>query len=179
MSKKESSSKEKEVIPNMELILIVIFFGAFLVWTVSKCMVTQAKYEKEAAVENPALNIDSIKLAKEKMRKDSIAKTKAKTATTKTVLKEVSALYVVLDELKLRKGPNRDSAIVRQLKLHDRVYFLDEVTSFRERINLGNRIAFEPWVKVRTKTGHEGWVYGAGVHYHRESFEMMMEEEEE
>jgi len=174
MSKKEEKTKEKEVIPNMELILIFIFLGAFIVWSVSKCMVTQAKYEQEALANDPAvLRADSLKIAMEKMRKDSItkAKIKKKSPTAKTVIKEVSTLYVVLDDLKLRRGPSRDSSIVRQLKLHDRIYFLDQVTSFRERINLGDRMAYEPWVKVKTKSGHEGWVYGAGVHYHRAQFE--------
>ena len=51
------------------------------------------------------------------------------------------------------------------LKLNDEVYFLGETTDFKQKINLGDRIAFDPWIKVRAYTGHEGWVYGAGVHY--------------
>ena len=170
-------SKENDVIPNMELILIFIFFGAFVVWAVSKCMVTQAKYEEEAALKNPVTKVDSVK-TEPKPATDVTALTEEKKVApkTKTIVKEVAALYVVLDHLKLRKGPSRDSAIIREFKLHDRVYFLDQVTTFREKINLGDRMAYEPWVKVRSKSGHEGWVYGAGVHYHKEKFEMRNEE---
>jgi len=172
MSKAKKKSKEIDIIPNMELILIFIFFGAFLVWTVSKCMVTQAKYEEEAALKNPVTQVDSVKVNPKPAADDAAAVVEKKPAPkTKTVIKEVSTLYVVLDQLKLRTGPSRDSSIVKQFKLHDRVYYLDQVTSFRERINLGDRMAFEPWVRVRSKSGHEGWVYGAGVHYHRERFE--------
>ena len=179
MSKAKPTSKEKDVIPNMELILIFIFFGAFIVWAVSKCMVTQAKYEQEASLDNPVELVDSLKVASEpteKKSKEKEAKEEKAVPKTKTVVKEVSALYVVLDELKLRKGPSRDSSIVKQFKLHERVYFLEEVTEFRERINLGSRVAFEPWIKVRSKSGHEGWVYGAGVNYHRQKFEPVLEE---
>ena len=110
MSKAKPKSKEKDVIPNMELILIFIFFGAFIVWAVSKCMVTQAKYEQEANLDNPVELVDSVKVASEPIEKKP-TETKEKPAPkTRTVVKEVSALYVVLDELKLRKGPSRDSS---------------------------------------------------------------------
>lgn len=177
MSKTKPKSKEKDVIPNMELILIFIFFGVFIIWAVSKCMVTQSEYEQEAALEDPTTVVDSIKVASEitATKKEPTAATPT-SPKVKTVVKEVSALYVVLADLKLRKGPSRDSSIVKQFKLNDRVYFLDEVTSFRERINLGDRMAYEPWVKVRSKSGHEGWVYGAGVHYHQQKFEEVVEE---
>lgn len=179
MSKPKSKSKEKDIIPNMELIIIFIFFGAFVVWAVSKCMVTQAKYEEEATLKNPIAQIDSTKREPKPAitTSNAAAEDKKTVSKTKTVIKEVAALYVVLDQLKLRKGPSRDSAIVKEFKLHDRVYFLDQVTSFREKINLGDRMAYEPWVKIRSKSGHEGWVYGAGVHYHREKFETMEEVE--
>ena len=71
----------------------------------------------------------------------------------------------MLDGLKLRNGPHLDSTVVRTLKIDSEVYFLNEVTDFKQEINLGDRVAIEPWVKVRAYTGHEGWVYGAGINY--------------
>jgi len=94
-----------------------------------------------------------------------------KTEVPKTVAKapvkieKRTVLYVLLDGLKLREGHHLDSTIVKTLKLNDEVYYLNETTDFKQKINLGDRVAYEPWVKVRAYTGHEGWVYGAGVHY--------------
>ena len=176
--KRRVKKKEKEVIPNMELALIAMFFLSFIIWTVSKCTVTQAKYEEEAtsaAAKNP-IKKDSISTANAPAIQAISKKTKAPpTQKTKTVIKEVTKLYVVLDQLKLRNGPTRDSAIVYQFKLNDKVTFLKQVTNFKEKINLGNRIAEEPWIKVRGPGGHEGWVYGAGVSYYQE---VVLEENE-
>lgn len=176
--KRKVKKKEKEVIPNMELALIAMFFLSFIIWTVSKCTVTQAKYEEEAIsaeAKNP-IKKDSIPTANTQAIEAASKKAKAlPPQKTKTIIKEVTKLYVVLDQLKLRNGPTRDSAIVYQFKLNDKVTFLKQVTNFKEKINLGNRIAEEPWVKVRGPSGHEGWVYGAGVSYYQE---MVLEENE-
>ena len=60
-----------------------------------------------------------------------------------------------------------DSTIITKLKLFEEVSFMDEVTSFKQRISLGPEIAEEPWVKIRSRKGHIGWVYGAGVNYYK------------
>ena len=44
---------------------------------------------------------------------------------------------------------------------------MNEVTDSTFQINLGKEVADEPWVKVRSKKGHVGWVYGAGVDYYK------------
>jgi uncharacterized protein YgiM (DUF1202 family) len=74
-------------------------------------------------------------------------------------------LYVTLQDLKVRTGPSRDSAIVSTLSLKEEVMFMEKRTGFRERINIGTEITNEPWVYVQTQKGRRGWVYGAGVHY--------------
>jgi len=170
--KRRTPKKEKDVIPNMELALIAMFFLSFIIWTVSKCTVKQAKYEEEAtSTETAIVKKDSVATATSQAKAAQATKARAAKAAalqkSKTVIKEVTKLYVVLDQLKLRKGPTRDSAIVYQFKLNDKVTFLEQVTTFKEKINIGNRIADEPWVKVRGPGGHEGWVYGAGVSYYR------------
>jgi len=169
IKKRRVKKKEKDVIPNMELALIAMFFLSFVIWTVSKCTVTQAKYEEEAtSVDINTAKKDSIATANAQAIKAAATKAKAPSVKkTRTVIKEVTKLYVVLDRLKLRKGPTRDSAIVYQFKLNDQVTFLEQVTDFTEKINIGTKIADEPWIKVRGQGGHEGWVYGAGVHYYR------------
>jgi len=56
------------------------------------------------------------------------------------------------------------------LVLYEEVHFLNEITPFTEKISLGTSVADEPWVKVKTKRGGEGWVYGAGVYYYKRKY---------
>ena len=42
---------------------------------------------------------------------------------------------------------------------------MNEVTDSTYEVNLGKEKANEPYVKIKTKRGTVGWVYGAGVHY--------------
>ena len=179
--RKKKVVEEKDVIPNMELVVIFIFFASFIVWAVSKCTVTQASYEEQATIEEI-----------QQKQKDSLATVPKAVApitkpapvvkkASKPVIRKITVLYVVLNGLKLRKGPTRDSMIVRQLKLNESVDFLGDVTPFKEKINMGDYIAEEPWVKVRSSTGVEGWVYGAGVSYYPpviEEEELKMKNEE-
>jgi len=168
MSKKTTKPKKKEtaegVLPKIELLFIFIFFLVFITWAMSKCGSVQEEYAQEADVKT-----ESIEPAKpaEVTPKPVEAVKEPVPIVSKTPLKteKVTVLYVTLDGLKLRKGHHLDSAIVKTLKLNDEVYFLNETTDFKQKINLGDRVAFEPWVKIRAYTGHEGWVYGAGVHY--------------
>jgi len=63
-----------------------------------------------------------------------------------------------------------DSAILNKLVLFEEVHFLNEITPFTEQISLGTTVADEPWIKVQTKRGGEGWVYGAGVYYYKRKY---------
>lgn len=171
MSKKKTTpAKDKietssGVLPKVELIAIFIFFLSFTIWAMSKCSSTQEQYQQEA-IEDPKQATPAIETPTAETPKapttEIIEKTKA---PIKATPEKVTVLYVVLDGLKLRKGPHLDSTVVRTLKIDSEVYFLNDVTSFKQEINLGDRLAIEPWVKVRAYTGHEGWVYGAGINY--------------
>lgn len=176
MSKKKTTPKKKKteeggVLPKVELIAIFIFFLSFTIWAMSKCSSTQAQYEQEASEDSthattattPA-NVPEAPTIPKPETPTTETNVKPK-APVKAPPEKVTILYVVLDGLKLRKGPHLDSTIVRTLKLDNEVYFLNEVTNFKQEINLGDRVAIEPWVKVRAYTGHEGWVYGAGINY--------------
>ncbi len=78
-----------------------------------------------------------------------------------------SILYVTIDELKLRKTPGLKGDVVTTLKLYDAVTFLGKKSEKAEEISLGYEKVSDHWVKVRTKSGKEGWVFGAGVHYYK------------
>lgn len=77
----------------------------------------------------------------------------------------LSKLYVTIDKLKVRKEPGLKGQLLGELKLFDEVYYMNEVTDSTFEVNLGREKANEPYVKIKTKRGTVGWVYGAGVHY--------------
>lgn len=76
-------------------------------------------------------------------------------------------LFVTIDGLNLRDKPDLEGELLVKLPLYETVYFMNEVTDSTFQISLGKETADEPWVKVRSKKGHVGWVYGAGVDYYK------------
>jgi len=78
-----------------------------------------------------------------------------------------STLFVTIDGLKLRKEPSLKGAVVTKLELYEPVFFLNQKTEKTEEISLGLEKVTDHWVKIRTKSGKEGWVFGAGVHYYK------------
>jgi Bacterial SH3 domain len=78
-----------------------------------------------------------------------------------------ATLYVTIDGLKMRKKPGLKGELVAQLDLYEQVYFLNQKSEKPEEISLGLEKVTDHWVKVRTKSGKEGWVFGAGVHYYK------------
>jgi len=89
----------------------------------------------------------------------------AKTAEVES--QKYPTLFVTIDGLNMRKEPNKKSALVTRLDLYEQVYFLNKKSEKPEEINLGLEKVTDYWVKVRTKSGKEGWVFGAGVHYYK------------
>lgn len=80
-----------------------------------------------------------------------------------------TVLYSKIDGLKVRKEPGLKSGTVDKLKMHEEVYFLSQKTDWEEELSLaaGTPAVKDHWVKIRTKRGREGWVFGAGVHYYK------------
>ena len=93
------------------------------------------------------------------------AKTAAPAEATSSKESNFSKLYVTIDKLKVRKTPGLKGQLLGELKLFDEVYYMNEVTDSTFVVNLGTEKADEPYVKIKTKRGTVGWVYGAGVHY--------------
>ncbi|MEM9837355.1 MAG: SH3 domain-containing protein [Bacteroidota bacterium] len=87
------------------------------------------------------------------------------------VREKVTTLYVTFDGLNVRKGPGLNYGKVDRLKLYDAVTFLNEITDSTYQISLGDVTPDEPWIKILTPSGKEGWVYGAGVDYYKRKLE--------
>jgi hypothetical protein len=78
-----------------------------------------------------------------------------------------SILFVTIEGLKVRKEPGLKGESVAELKLYEPVTFLNKKTEWTQEISLGYEKVTDRWVKVRTQSGKEGWVFGAGVHYYK------------
>ena len=91
------------------------------------------------------------------------------------MVKNQTVLYVTIDGLKLRKEPGLKADLVAKLELYEPVYYLGEKTDYTQEINLGYDTVTDYWVKVKTKSGKVGWVFGAGVHYYKQKRKGVME----
>lgn len=91
----------------------------------------------------------------------------AGTAVTTNPNSKYGTLYVTIDGLKMRKTPGLKGDLVTKLDLYEQVYFLNKKSEKTETISLGYEKVTDYWVKIRTKSGKEGWVFGAGVHYYK------------
>lgn len=87
-----------------------------------------------------------------------------------------STLFVTIDGLKVRKEPGLKGESVAELKLYEPVTFLNKKTEWTQEISLGYEKVKDHWVKVRTQSGKEGWVFGAGVHYYKMKRQGVLEE---
>jgi hypothetical protein len=76
-------------------------------------------------------------------------------------------LYVTIEGLRMRSEPGLRGELVAKLRLYEPVVFLDEKTSWTQEINLGTEKVTDHWVKIKTESGKEGWVFGAGVHFYK------------
>lgn len=86
-----------------------------------------------------------------------------------------ATLYVSIDGLKLRKTPGLKGEVVATLELYEAVQFMNKKSEKPEEISLGYEKVTDHWVKVRTQSGKEGWVFGAGVHYYKMKRKGVME----
>jgi hypothetical protein len=78
-----------------------------------------------------------------------------------------STLFVTIDGLKVRKEPGLKGATLAELRLYEPVTFLNKKTDWTQEISLGYEKVTDHWVKIRTSTGKEGWVFGAGLHFYK------------
>ncbi|MEN0006756.1 MAG: SH3 domain-containing protein [Bacteroidota bacterium] len=154
-------SSKKSALPRFEFILIIVFFFSFVIWAVSRCNSTKAKdqqaVEEEFVPETPPIASTAAK--------DSVA---AKPAPRpRASVEQIRPLYVTFEGMNLRASPDVNGKRLARLKLFEEVSFLDEVTDFKEEIEIGSRIFNEPWIKVKNQKGQEGWMYGAGLNYYK------------
>lgn len=76
-------------------------------------------------------------------------------------------VYVAMDSLKMRSGPSKDSTMVAILRINEELLFTGERTAGLTKMKLDDVVYNEPWVRVKSQKGKQGWVYGAGVRFYK------------
>lgn len=188
------AKKKKSLLPGLEIMIIIVFFISFMLFAIPRCNEKQLEYASTDAADTPAAidqadetlqttsaEPDSILVPNNAATEVTVPVATAPALQTipptlpATVTNTATRLYVTIDGLNIRSGPSLDSAILNKLVLFEEVHFLNEITPFTEQISLGTTVADEPWIKVKTKRGGEGWVYGAGVFYYKRKYPGMDE----
>jgi len=175
-------------LPKLDTIIILVFFFCIALWMISRCEQKRSDYQQRAFShrdkEEPSAAPDSIRLTPPPKpvptpveRKPDNPNPQNKTAESakaapekanSTTKNNQALLYVTIDGLKLRKEPGLKSETISQLKLHEEVTFLGKRTDWTQEISLGTEKVTDRWVLVRTQSGKEGWVFGAGVNFYKE-----------
>ncbi len=158
--------KKQNLLPKFEIGLLLVFVLTFFIWVIPKCgseyKTTSLPHRPGDVAQPDSLNRKTAEAAN--FQSDS---TSTLLAEPQPSFSEFTKLYVIIDGLNVRTKPGLRSSIIDRLPLHEEVFFLNEVTDSTQQINLGNRIANEPWIKIKTPKGRTGWVYGAGVNYYK------------
>jgi Bacterial SH3 domain len=96
----------------------------------------------------------------------SVPPTAPKTATS--TVASGTMLYVLINGLNIRTKPELKAKSLGKLKLHDQVYYLNEVTESAQTVRLQDKTEVSrPWFKIKTKRGTVGWVHGSGVDFYK------------
>lgn len=80
-------------------------------------------------------------------------------------LGEPVELEIILDNVRIRDAAGLKGKEVARLPKKSKVIFNGVFSDFTDKIKLRGIQYDDPWLKVRTKTGEEGWIYGASVKF--------------
>ena len=174
------------------LVILSLCMLLFMIYALNKCGSEDAEYAM-VAEENARKNyLDSLQRAEDSIaarsaidleaeaRADALRRAATQPLIGDSVVRmpeaqvireKLTPLYVTFEGLNVRSGPGLNYGKVDRLKLYDEVIFLNEITDSTFQINLGQVTPDEPWVKIKTPSGKEGWVYGAGVEYFKKKLE--------
>ncbi len=173
--------KKKEILPGIELIIIVVFFLSFTMWAVSKCNHKKSSYADIISHETDSTTLEKTLVEEMVATKlqDSIKKHKelnkeppqpSSPPTSRTIIEKYTPLYVSIDSLKLRAGPGLQYNVILKMPLHMELTFLHEVSDSTYILNVGDRIVNEPWIKIKHPKGHIGWVYGGYIDFYKKIY---------
>jgi len=134
----------------IELVGIGLLLLAGLMYGVSKCSRSKSNVKKEnvSNVENTDKKNESVLQVDENDEKVNALRRR---------------IYVTMDSIKMRKGPHKDSALAKILPFGEELIDMGDYQNEQTIRIAADNVATEPWIKVRTKEGMTGWVFGGGV----------------
>jgi len=165
-------------------ILMSVVTLIFLIWAMQQCGGREGDYAMIAEEEARETYLDSIRRQEQdasiqaeiEARADALLRARTqplpgdslvRLPAAQTVIERVTPLYSTINGLNVRSGPSLKNGVITRLPLYEEVFFTGEVTDSLYTIDLGDIEPTAPWVKIRTKGGKVGWVYGAGVSYYK------------
>jgi hypothetical protein len=74
-----------------------------------------------------------------------------------------SILYVWLNNLRVREGPDLSSKITDTLQFAEEVEYLNEISNIKSKTTIRGKTYNAPWVKIKLKSGKIGWIYSVGL----------------
>ena len=149
-----------------EYVVILLFFVLFAMFSMSRCNKTKARLQESSQT----VQLDTLPKSGDTAvasKQPVISKEATEKPKSATFEKKPTTLFVTIDGLNVRSEPKVNAKSFGKLKLYDEVTFMDEVTKETTKLSLGATEANEPWIKIKTKRGTVGWVYGAGVSYYK------------
>lgn len=162
-----------------QFILFGILLLVFFVWANRKC--TRSQSQLQALEEQYQQMDDSLQQASETAtspapaapapRADATQRDTIRGGQMQIIRDKITPLYITIENLALRQGPGLNYEIIDRLQLFEQVSFMNEVTDSAYTLKLGQITTTEPWVKIRSRKGRDGWVYGAGVDYYKHKLE--------
>ncbi len=84
-------------------------------------------------------------------------------------------LVANIDYLRLRNSPGTSGETLAMFQKGEVLYDLGEVSDFTTAVELRGVKYNEPWLKVKTREGQEGWIYAGGVYFNTDEASETME----
>lgn len=107
----------------------------------------------QAAQNTNANSDDSNPPSKDEVKKDE------------PTIEQYGVLITVADKLRMRDKPNLKSEVMETLPINTPLIYLNEQSEQKEKIKIGDIEHNAHWLKVKTKGGDIGWVYGSQLNY--------------
>lgn len=172
------TNNKKPALVKIELVVFGVLLLVFMIWMSRRCTRTQQDYEAAAQLaEETADDTIYIPPSEAEQAPPASGSTPAQPAGTSpsgstAEPEKGTSLYVSIEGLNMRSGPGLRYELMERFPLHTQLRFLGEVSPTVDTIKLGKITAAEPWVKVRSPKGRDGWVFGAGVSYYKRKIEV-------
>jgi hypothetical protein len=89
-------------------------------------------------------------------------------SATRNIIQPKDLVYTWVDKLNVRDAPNLNGKTITTIQTEDAIEFTGIKSDKSETIVLRGVAYNEPWLKIVTADGKEGWVFGGAIKYETE-----------